>query len=101
MLEVKLLIDELDYDAVLDLALPILADKLEEKGGLAGKVAGKKEYIGQKLHRLLQKWGREKTEAKAVDLATKKRDLLIEKATAAAAKKGISVNIRDIAVRKI
>lgn len=101
MLEVKLLIDELDYDAVLDLALPILADKLEEKGGLVGKAAGKKEWIGGKLHKLLQKWGREKTEAKVAELAMKKRELLIEKATAAAAKKGISVNIRDIAVRKI
>ena len=101
MLEIKLLVDEVDYDGLADLILPIVADKLEEKGGLVGKLAGKKEYIGQKLHRLLQKWGREKTEAKAVDLATKKRDLLIEKATAAAAKKGISVNIRDIAVRKI
>lgn len=101
MLEIKLLVDEVDYDGLLDLALPIVADKLEEKGGLVGKAAGKKEWIGGKLHKLLQKWGREKTEAKVAELAMKKRELLIEKATAAAAKKGVTLKVCDIFVRKL
>ena len=101
MLEIKLLVDEVDYDGLADLLLPIAADKLEEKGGLIGKVAGKKEWIGGKVHKLLQKWGREKTEEKAVELAMKKRELLMEKATAAAEKKGLTLKVCDISVRKI
>lgn len=42
MLEVKLLISDLDYDGVVDLVVPAVSQKLGAKGGLVGRIAGKR-----------------------------------------------------------
>ena len=39
MLEIKILISDLDYDGVVELAAPLAAEKLAQKGGLMGRLA--------------------------------------------------------------
>ena len=55
MLEVKLLISDLDYDGVVDLVVPAVSQKLGAKGGLVGRIAGKKEKLLAAAHRFLAK----------------------------------------------
>ena len=45
MLEVKILLSDLDYDDVADLVVPLVSDRWAAKGGLIGKIAGKKEEL--------------------------------------------------------
>ena len=101
MIEVKLLVDCIDYDSVVDLLMPVVGDKLQAKGGIVGKIGGKKEKLTKMAHKLLGKVSQEKKDQTIVDLATKKQAMIIEKVSAGAAKKGIGVQICDISVRKI
>ena len=101
MIEVKLLVDCIDYDSVVDLLMPVVGDKLQVKGGIVGKIGGKKEKLTKMAHKLLGKVSQEKKDQTIVDLATKKQAMIVEKVSAVAAKKGIGVQICDISVRKI
>ena len=51
MLEVKILLSDLDYDGVADLVVPLVSDRLAAKGGLIGKIAGKKEELLKAVHK--------------------------------------------------
>ena len=53
MLEVKILLSDLDYDDVADLVVPLVSDRLAAKGGLIGKIAGKKEELLKAVHKFL------------------------------------------------
>lgn len=101
MLEVKILISHLDYDGVVDMAVPLVSEKLSAKGGLMGKVAGKKEKLLKMAHKFLSQKDQEERDQLVADLVTKKRSLIVEKAAGFAEKKGVNVQICDISVRKI
>lgn len=101
MVEVKLLIDHIDYDSLVDLLMPLVVDSLQAKGGIVGKIGSKEEKLTKMAHKLLGRMSQEKKDDKLVDLAAKKRDVIIEKISDAAEKKGIGVQICDISVRKI
>lgn len=101
MLEIKLLISDLDYDAVADLVLPAVSDKLTQKGGVVGKLAGSKESLSRMAHSFLASKGQDERDQLAADIAMKKQSLIMEKAADFAKEKGLGVQIRDISVRKI
>lgn len=101
MIEVKLLVDCIDYDSVVDLLMPVVGDKLQAKGGIVGKIGSKRETLTNLAHKLLGKVGQEKKDQTIANLAAKKRDVIMEKVSDIAAKKGIGVQICDISVRKI
>ena len=101
MVEVKLLIDHIDYDSLVDLLMPLVVDSLQAKGGIVGKIGSKEGKLAKMAHKLLGRMSQEKKDGKLVDLAAKKRDVIIEKLSDAAEKKGIGVQICDISVRKI
>ena len=101
MIEVKILVDDIDYDSVADLLMPIVGDKLQEKGGIVGKLGSKKERLSGVAHKVLGKMSQEKKDQTVVNLATKKHDLIIEKISGLVAKKGIGVKIKDVSIRKV
>ena len=101
MLEIKLYVSDIDYDVIVDTALPKVADKLSQKGTFLGKTLKKREkMLGKIAHKFLKKRGQDGTEQLLVDLAKKKRQLLIEKASEIVNKKGIDLRIVGIDVKK-
>ena len=101
MIEVKILVDSIDYDGIAEMLVPLVAEKLEAKGGLVGKVVGsKKEFATNMARKVLAKMSQEKKDELVVELLTKKRDLLMSKAAGIAEKKGIGVQIYDISATK-
>lgn len=73
MIELKILIDEIDYDSVADFLVPLLVEKLPQ----------------------------EKKDELVVQLLTKNRDKLLETGRTAAAKNGIRLQICDVSAKKI
>ena len=101
MLEIKLYVSDIDYDVIVDTALPKVVDKLSQKGTFLGKILKKREkMLGKIAHKFLKKRGQDGTEQLLVDLAKKKRQLLIEKASEIVNKKGIDLRIVGIDVKK-
>lgn len=101
MLEIKILISDLDYDGLADLAVPLVSDQLAAKGGLIGKIAGKKEDLQKAVHKFLSHKDQDERDQLLADLAARERSLMMEKAAGFAEKKGVKVQICDISVRKI
>ena len=102
MLEIKLYVADIDYDGIVDMALPKVADKLAKRGTFIGKTVKKREkLLGKIVHRFLAKKGQEGTEELIAELAEKKRDLLIEKASNIVEKKGIGLRVVGIDVKKV
>ena len=101
MLEIKLYVSDIDYDGIVDMVLPKVADKLSKKGTFLGKMVKKREkMLGKIAHKFLKKKGQDGTEQLLADLAEKKRNLLIEKASGIVEKKGIDLRIVGIDVKK-
>ena len=102
MLEVKILISDLDYDGVLELAAPLAAEKLTQKGGLMGKLAGSVDGLKKLLYnKYLAGKTQDQRDQLAAELVAKNQGLLLEKAAELARKNGIKVQIRDISVKKL
>ena len=96
MIELKILIDEIDYDSVADFLVPLLVEKLkkEDRTGLFGSVLSGNSG-------LLEKLPQEKKDELVVQLLTKNRDKLLETGRTAAAKNGIRLQICDVSAKKI
>ena len=91
MIELKILIDELDYDSIADYLIPALAESMakERKGGvLGGVLAGNPEVFTSMARTLLHTMSQEK------------RDELLQKGRKAAADKGIRVQLCDLTARR-
>lgn len=89
MLELKILIDDIDYNSVTELLVPLLAEKLEKdgKGGILGNVlAGNTNMAVSMARTLLNTMPQEKKDELVVQLVTKNRDKLLQKGGELAAK---------------
>ena len=99
MIELKILIDEIDYDSVADFLVPLLVEKLkkEDRTGLFGSVLSGNSAMASNMARGLL----EKLPQLVVQLLTKNRDKLLETGRTAAAKNGIRLQICDVSAKKI
>ena len=102
MLEVKILISDLDYEGVVELAAPLVAEKLSQKGGLMGRLAGSVDGLKKLIfNKYLAGKTQEERDQLAAELVTKNQKLLMEKAAELAEKNGIRVQVREISLRKL
>ena len=104
MLELKILIDDIDYNSVSELLVPLLAEKLEKdgKGGILGGVlAGNPEMAVSMARTLLNSMPQEKKDELVVQLVTKNRDKLLQKGRELAARNGVRLQLCDVAAKKL
>ena len=104
MIELKILIDELDYDSIADYLIPALAESMakERKGGvLGGVLAGNPEVFTSMARTLLHTMSQEKRDELLVQQLNKNRDKLLQKGGALAAKNGVRLQLCDVAAKKI
>ena len=103
MLELRILVDNIDYDSIAEYLIPVVAEKLrrEDKGGILGSVlAGNPDMAGM-ARTLLGAMSQEQKDRLLVQLVTKNREKLLDKGNRAARDKGIGVQLCDVAVQKL
>ena len=104
MLELKILIDDVDYNSLTELLVPLLAEKLEKdgRGGILGGVlSGNRNMAVSMARTLLNTMPQEKKDELVVQLLTRNRDKLLQKGRELAAKNGVRLQLCDIAAKKI
>ena len=104
MLELKILIDDVDYNSLTALLVPLLAEKLEKdgKGGILGGVlSGNRDMAVSMARTLLNTMPQAKKDELVVQLINKNRDKLLQKGRALAAKNGVRLQLCDVAAKKI
>lgn len=103
MIELKILLDNLDYDSVADFLIPLVAENMakEQKGGILGGVLASNPDMAAAMARtVLRKMNQDKKDELLVELVNKNRDKLLEKGMVAAGEKGVHVQLCDVSARK-
>ena len=103
MIELKLLIDDLDYDSIAEFLIPALAESMakDQKGGILGGVLAQNPEVMTSMARtLLGTLSQEKRDELLVQLLNKNREKLLQKGAKATAEKGIQVKLCDLTARK-
>ena len=100
MIELKILVDDIDYNSLTELLVPLLAEKLEKdgKGGILGGVLSGNRGMAVTL---LNTMPQAKKDELVVQLINKNRDKLLQKGRALAAKNGVRLQLCDVAAKKI
>ena len=104
MLELRILVDDIDYDSIAEYLIPAVAEKLrrEEKGGILGNVlAGNPDMEASVARTVLGTMSQEQKDQLLVQLVTKNREKLLDKGNQAVRSRGIGVQLCDVAVRKL
>ena len=102
MIELKILLDEVDYRSLSEVLIPALAESMAKDGGvLGGMLSQNKELAASMARTVLDKMPQEKKDELVVQLLTKNRDKLLETGHTAAAKNGIRLQICDVSAKKI
>ena len=103
MIELKVLIDDLNYDSIAEYLIPALAESMarDQKGGILGGVlANNPDMLTSMARTLLGTLSQEKRDELLVQLVNKNRDKLLEKGRKAAEEKGVGVRLCDVTARK-
>lgn len=101
MIELRVLIDEIDYDSLVERLLPLAAEKLEEKGGFLAMLGRNREGMSGVARQLLKSMSQEKRDEFLLQLLQDKRALLLRKANEKAAEKGIGIKVLDLSAQRI
>ena len=91
MLELRILVDDIDYDSIAEYLIPAVAEKLrrEEKGGILGGVlAGNPDVAASVARTVLGTMSQEQKDQLLVQLVTKNREKLLDKGNQAARSRG-------------
>lgn len=97
MIKLEMVIDDIDYEAVSDLLLPLLADKTKDECGLAGKLLGS-NAAGSFAKTMLRSMPQEKKDSFVAKTMNGKKDMLAEKAEALLREKNIHLKIKELSV---
>ena len=104
MIELKILVDNIDYDSLADVLVPLVTEKMKdgEKGGILGGILAKNPAAATAMaHTLLKTMSQEKKDELLVELAAKHRDKLLGKGRGLLNKRGIRLELCDISAKKL
>jgi len=101
MIEVRVLVDDIDYDSLVDLIAPLAAEKLTAKGGVLGLLGRNSDNISGVVRQVLKTMSQEKKDEFLLQLLEEKKDVVLTKANKMAAKKGAGVKVLDISARRL
>jgi len=104
MIELKILVDNIDYDSIADMLVPLIAEKMREgeKGGILGGILAKNPSTATSMaHTLLKTMSQDKRDELLLQLGTKYRDKLLQKGRELLDKNGVQMELCDIAIKKV
>ena len=98
-MEIRIIVDEINYSEVVTKCLPLVRDKLKEKEGTLPKVVSRLASLPPSMAAaMLDKLPQETKDEVAALLINKNKERLIEKAEEYAAKNDITLKISDLIV---
>lgn len=103
MIELKVLVDDIDYDSLAEFLIPILVGHLrEEKSGILGSVLSQNPDMATSMARtMLNKLSHEKKDELLIQLLTKNRDKLLRTGQNALTTHQIHARVCDISARVV
>lgn len=102
MIELKILVDEIDYPSLTDALLPLLAESMRDgKGGILGDVFAKNPDTAVSMARtVLSKMSQEKKDELLIQMMEKYRDKLLHAGEKALAHRDVHLKLCGFSVEK-
>ena len=104
MIEVKIMVDNINYESVAEFLVPLLAESMKngEKGGILGSVlAGNPEMATNMARTILKTMSQEKKDELLLQMVAKHRDKILAGGRSALSGRGIGVELCDITAKKV
>ena len=101
MIEVKIVLDDIDYDQLVEWIAPLVAEKLEAKGGVLGLLGRNREGMTGVARQLLKTMSQEKRDEFLLQLLEEKKGLILQKANEKSQKEGLGVKAISLTAKKI
>ena len=104
MIEVKIMVDNINYESVAEFLVPLLAESMKngEKGGILGSVlAGNPEMATNMARTILKTMSQEKKDELLLQMVAKHRDKILASGRSALSGRGIGVELCDITAKKV
>lgn len=92
MIKVELEISDIEYEALVDQFLPVVADKMNADGKSLGKILNKDMTAGM-AKKVLSSMSQEKKDAYVAKIVNSNRDKILSKIALICAQKGIKLKI--------
>lgn len=96
MIEIRAVIDDIDYDSLTEFLLPIIVEKLEEKGGFRAMIAKSTDSLSGFAKQMIVSMPQEKKDELLLQLLHEKKFVVLDKANDKAKEHEIGVRILDI-----
>ena len=109
MIELKILLDEVDYRSLSEVLIPALAESMAKDGSVLGGMLSQNKELAASLIKyitsaeartVLDKMPQEKKDELLVQLLNRNRDKLLEKGRTLAAENGVRLQLCDVSARK-
>ena len=102
MIELKILVDEIDYPSLTDALLPLLAESMKDgRGGILGDVLARNPDTAVSMARtVLSKMSEEKKEELLMQLLDRYHDKVLHAGEKALLKRGIRLKLSGFSVEK-
>ncbi len=101
MIELKILLDDIDYDALAEYLLPLVAEKLEDRGGILSLLGRNSDNLLPLARQMLSAMSPEKKDEILLQLLSEKKESLLRRANEKARREGVGVKIIDISGHKL
>ena len=96
MIELRIVLDEIDYDCLAELLLPLIAEKMEQKGGILALLGKNKDGLTGMARQLLKSMSQEKKDEFLLQLLAEKKGLILQKANDKAESMNAGVKVIDL-----
>ncbi len=101
MIEFRLLVDEIDYEKLARLLVPLLADKMKEKGGVASFLGGRKGAMTAMALQMIKTMDQSERDELLLRLVAEKSDTVVSKINESSEKKALGVHVSAVSAQKL
>ena len=101
MIEVRITLDEINYDELAEYLIPFIAEKMEKKGGFAALMGSKPGAMTVMAQQMLKTMSQKKKDELVLKMLTEYKSTVIEKLNDSVKKYVAGVNIGDVAAYRL
>lgn len=104
MVEIKMIVNNIDYSGIAELVMPIVKDKLSENDNGIGKLIGKhvpEAALNGAINGFLKFLTPEQKDEIAFSLVSKYQDKIVDIIQSTASGKGVNLTVQELSVKRL
>lgn len=101
MIELRITLDEIDYDRLAEYLVPLVAEKMGDKGGMGGLLSRSPAAMSMMVKKTLKNMNQKKRDEFMIKLLTEHKGSVLKKLNGSIGKRVSGVRLSDIAAYRL